>query len=121
MAKPTPAPALLSTGSLTLAEVAEIMDTPPEMVRRWCVTGLLSGAKQTQAGWKIPARSLSFFCMRRLEPHYSIKTAADFVGLSKHTIRSWVNDGSLKGRKIGTGRTASVLIPESELRRRIGA
>ena len=98
-----------------------MMDTPPEMVRRWCVTGLLSGAKQRQDGWKIPARSLSFFCMRKLEPHYSIKTAGAIIDRSEHTIRSWVNDGSLKARKMGTGRTASVLIPESELRRRIGA
>jgi excisionase family DNA binding protein len=121
MPKPSATPALLATGSLSLAEVAEMMSTPPEMVRRWCVVGLLPGARQTLTGWRIPARSLSFFCLRRLEPHYSIKTAAAYLGLSEPTLRSWVADGSLSVRKIGTARSASVLIPESELMRRVGA
>jgi excisionase family DNA binding protein len=121
MPKAPVTPALLATGSLSLAEVAELMSTPPEMVRRWCVVGLLPGARQTMEGWRIPARSLSFFCLRRLEPHYSIKTAAAYLGLSEPTLRSWVADGSLSVRKIGTARSASVLIPESELMRRVGA
>ena len=121
MPKPSATPALLATGSLSLAEVSEMMSTPPEMVRRWCVVGLLPGARQTMEGWRIPARSLSFFCLRRLEPHYSIKTAAAYLGLSEPTLRSWVADGSLSVRKIGTARSASVLIPESELMRRVGA
>lgn len=121
MPKPNPAPALLSTGSLSLAEVSEMMSTPPEMVRRWCVVGLLPGARQTLTGWRIPARSLSFFCLRKLEPHYTVKTAAEWLGLSEPTIRSWVADGSLSVRKIGTARSAAVLIPESELMRRVGA
>ena len=121
MPKAPSTPALLATGSLSLAEVAELMSTPPEMVRRWCVVGLLPGARQTMAGWRIPARSLSFFCLRRLEPHYTVKTAAEWLGLSEPTIRSWVADGSLSVLKTGTGRSASVLIPESSLARRIGA
>lgn len=121
MPKATAMPALLSTGTLTLSEVAEMMSTPPEMVRRWCVVGLLPGARQTLTGWKIPSRALSFFCLRRLEPHYTVKTAAEWLGLSEPTIRSWVADGSLSVLKTGTGRSASVLIPESSLARRIGA
>jgi len=121
MPKAPAMPALLATGSLSLAEVSEMMSTPPEMVRRWCVVGLLPGARQTMEGWRIPARALSFFCLRRLEPHYTVKTAAEWLGLSEPTIRSWVADGSLSVLKTGTGRSASVLIPESSLARRIGA
>ena len=121
MPKAPSTPALLATGSLSLTEVAELMSTPPEMVRRWCVVGLLPGARQTLTGWKIPSRALSFFCLRRLEPHYTVKTAAEWLGLSEPTIRSWVADGSLSVRKVGSARSASVLIPESELMRRVGA
>jgi hypothetical protein len=121
MPKAPVTPALLATGSLSLAEVAELMSTPPEMVRRWCVVGLLPGARQTMEGWRIPARSLSFFCLRRLEQHYDVSTAAAVICKSPATIRSWIADGSLSVRKTGQGKSAAVLIPESELMRRIGA
>ena len=121
MPKPSATPALLATGSLSLAEVSELMSTPPEMVRRWCVVGLLPGARQTLTGWRIPARSLSFFCLRRLEHHYDVSTAAAVICKSPATIRAWIADGSLLVRKTGAGKSAAVLIPESELMRRIGA
>jgi hypothetical protein len=97
------------------------MSTPTEIVRRWCVSGRLPGAKEYQTGWKIPARSLSFFCGRKLEQHYDVPSAAALICKSESTIRAWIADGSLKHRKTGTSKSDSVLIPESELARRIGA
>lgn len=112
----------LKSGSLSIEEAAALLSVPTEMVRRWCVLSLVPGAKEGRQGWRIPARGLSFFVgCRKLEPHYSVAAAAAMLSKSPATIRGWLADGSLKALKTGPEKTDSVIIPESELMRRIGA
>lgn len=100
---------------MTVAEVSALLDTPARLVERWCVAGLLPGAARRAGAWAIPARALSFFCGRRVEPHYSPETAAALLDKSVETVRRWIKARRLAVVKTGTSKSASVLISESEL------
>jgi excisionase family DNA binding protein len=68
-------------------------------------------------GAAIPGRSLFLFCGRKVEPHYSPETAAALLDKSPETVRGWIKDRRIRKVKVGCAKSASVLIPESELRR----
>jgi hypothetical protein len=101
----------------TPAEVALLLDTPTVIVLRWCALELLPGARQIRGEWAIPGRSLFLFCLRRIEPHYSLKTAAALMDKPLVTLRGWVKRGLIKKVKLGPEKSSSVVISESELRR----
>lgn len=42
------------------------------------------------------------------------KEAAKYFGVHQRTIDRWIENGSLKGYKLGSGRTALLRIPKSE-------
>lgn len=103
-----------------------LLDTPLSIVRRWCAVGLLPGARQKRGEWAIPGRSLFLFCERRIEPHYSPETIAALLDKSEKTVRRWLQESEggqprIKRLKLGVAKSASVLIPESELRRWLNA
>lgn len=108
---------MLMQGVWTPAEVSLMLDTPAAIVLRWCRVGLLPGARERLGVWEIPGRSLFLFCGRRLEPHYSLETVAALLDKSVETVRGWAKRGLLAKIKLGTGKSASVLVAESELRR----
>lgn len=116
----TPA-TVLRARDWSVDEVATLLDTPPALVTRWCVAGLLPGARRCGDAWAIPGRGLFVFCQRRVEAHYSPETAAALLDRSVATIRDWIKDRRLKVIKTGTAKSAGVLIPESELRRWLAA
>jgi len=108
---------LLRRGTWSAAEVAALLDTPRAIVDRWCAVGLLPGAELLRGEWQISGRSLFLFCGRRIEPHYSPETVAGLLDKTADTVRDWIKSGRMRKVKIGTAKSASVLIPESELRR----
>lgn len=113
---------LLKQGVWTPEEVALLLDTPLCLVLRWCAIGLLPGAREKRGEWAIPGRSLFLFCGRRIEPHYSPETVAALLDKSVETVRGWLKESEdgkprIKRVKLGLAKSASVLIPESELRR----
>jgi excisionase family DNA binding protein len=108
---------ILQRGSWSAVEVAALLDTPLSIVDRWCAVGLLPGADLVRGQWQISGRSLFLFCGRRIEPHYSPETVAALLDKTADTVRGWIKSGRMRKVKIGTAKSASVLIPESELRR----
>lgn len=113
---------LLKQGLWTPEQVALLLDTPLCIVLRWCAVGLMPGAREKRGEWAIPGRSLFLFCNRRIEPHYSPETVAALLDKSVETVRGWLKESEdgqprIKRVKLGVAKSASVLIPESELRR----
>jgi excisionase family DNA binding protein len=108
---------LLRRGTWSAAEVAALLDTPRAIVDRWCAIGLMPGAEMVRGDWQISGRSLFLFCGRKIEPHYNIETVAGLLDKSADTVRRWTKSGRMRVVKIGTAKSASVMIPESELRR----
>lgn len=106
----------LTQGVWTAAEVAVLLDVPEMLVDRWCRVRLLP-ASQRGGEWQIPGRALFLFCRRRIEPHYKPETIAALLDRSVATVRDWLKQGRLKSIKLGTARSATVLVAESELRR----
>jgi hypothetical protein len=98
----------------TVDEIAQLLDTPPRLVDRWCRVGLLS-AQQRQGVWIVSGRSLALFCGRKVEPFYSAETIAALLDNDEVTVRDWLKRGRLKKKKFGTARSAPVRVPESEL------
>ena len=114
---PTPdATDALAKGVWTAAEVSTLLDVPVVLVERWCRVRLLP-ASQRAGEWQIPGRALFLFCSRRIEPHYKPETIAALLDRSVDTVRDWLKQGRFKTIKLGTAKSATVLVAESELRR----
>ena len=106
----------LKQGTWSAAEVSRLLDVPQVLVERWCRVGLLAASRQG-GGWVISGRALFFFCLRKVEPHYKPETVAALLDRSIETVRGWIKAGRLQTLKLGTAKSATVLVSESELRR----
>ncbi len=106
---------------LTVAEVCSLLDVPEWCVVRWCVAGLIPGARVKRSVWVIPRRGLFFFCGRQIEPMYSAEMIAGIAGVAVATARDWLKKRRLKSVKFGVERSAPRRVPESELRRWLAA
>lgn len=114
---PTPDAAdALAKGVWTAAEVATLLDVPEVLVDRWCRVKLLPAAFRGGQWW-IEGRALFLFCRRRIEPHYKPETIAALLDRSVETVRDWIKERRFKTIKLGTAKSATVLVAESELRR----
>jgi len=47
----------------------------------------------------------------------TIEQTAEYFGVHPRTIMRWLKQGSLKGYKLGKGRTALLRIPKSEIKK----
>ncbi len=108
---------MLKVGTWTAEQVASMTDTPLAMVVRWCTARLIHGARHMDGAWRIPGPGLVFFLGTKIEPMYSLRTAAALLDLSDDTIEEWIKSGRLKKVKLGRTRQAPVRILESELRK----
>lgn len=45
------------------------------------------------------------------------KEVAEYLRVHERTVDRWIENGNLKGYKLGTGRTALLRIPKSEVER----
>lgn len=59
----------------------------------------------------VTKRALRDYLERRVEPHYSIQSAARLLDVCDHTIRRWIRTGKLEQRVIA----GSYRIPESSI------
>lgn len=48
---------------------------------------------------------------------FTLEQAAQYFGVHKRTVLRWLEKGSLKGYKLGEGRTALLRIPKSEVKK----
>ncbi len=106
----------LKQGRWSAAEVASLLDVPLPLVRRWCEVGVVPAVHESGTWW-LEGRALFVFCSRSVEPHYSPETVAGLLDRSLETVRGWIKRKRLKTVKLGAARNATVLVPESELRR----
>ena len=47
----------------------------------------------------------------------TLEQTAKYFGVNPRTIRRWLKQGSLKGYKLGDGKTALLRIPKSEIKK----
>ena len=116
MSEPTAAD-LLRAGSWSVEQVAVLMDADVSVVVRWCQMRMIPGAVWRDGRWHIPGAGLFFFCGGSFERRYSPRTAAALLDVEPSTVRSWIKYGRLPVKKLGTAKSAPVLIKESDLRR----
>lgn len=106
----------------SVPEVATWLDTAETLVTRWCTLRMIAGARLVRGAWVIPGRGLFLFCRRRIEPHYSMRSAAELLDFATaETIETWIEQGRLATVKLGTAKSAPVRIPESEIERLLKA
>lgn len=52
-----------------------------------------------------------------MEKYYSPQEVAEKIGITAQTVRGWILKGKLRAIKVGPGRSSSLRIPESDLKR----
>lgn len=121
--------------ALTVPEVARLLELPERLVRARARFAFFADAvedKSTPGGWRIPQRSVAAVLRSRLEPLYSIQTAARLMEVGYSTlfrqtaVVAALTDPLPPGRRVralflflGNGKPMK-RIPESELLRLMG-
>lgn len=105
---------------MSVSEVARLLDVPVWSVERYCLSGLIEGARRRDGAWQVPARGLSFFCGRSIEPMYSPETVAQILEITVETVREYLASGRLRKVKLGTAKCSPVRVKDSDLRRWVG-
>lgn len=120
---------------LTVPEVARLLELPEKLVRARARFAFFPGAQEDESvsgGWRIPSRAVESALRHRLQPFYSIQTAARLLDVGYTTLfRQTVAVASLADPLPAGRRIRALLlfladgkpmkrIPESELDRLMG-
>lgn len=74
---------------LTVAEVARLLELPEKLVRARAVFSFFPGASSDESlpgGWRIPRRAVEAALRTRLQPFFSIHTAARLLDVGYTTL-----------------------------------
>lgn len=103
----------MASSAVSIDEAAAALQVAPPVLRRLAAgSGPLSFFTDPETGQEMVSQSaIRRFLGRRLEPHYSVDSAAALLDCSRATIYRHIRSGALRPRLLGGRRR----IPESEL------
>lgn len=83
----------------TIEQVAEILNFKIRTIRQWIYDGKMNAVKVNHE-WRIPKEEVERIRESVKDSDYNIKSAAEYIGVSRQTIYDWIDAGRLKAYRV---------------------